>query len=72
MPLPQPLWEVGGGVDPSGVATLSAALQKMMEEQKADGLEAKLLREQDLQAHKAVVGTLAAQLAKANLSAGPK
>ena len=62
----------GGSADPSGVATLSATLQKLMEEQKADRLEAKLLREQDLQAHKAVVGTLAAQLAKANLSAGPK
>ena len=54
------------------MATLSATLQKLMEEQKADRLKAKLLREQDLQAHKAVVETLAAQLAKANLSTGPK
>ena len=52
------------------MATLSATLQKLMEEQKADRLEAKLLR--DLLAHKTVVETLASQLAKANLSAGPK
>ena len=50
---------------------MSATLQWLMEEQKADRLEAKLQREQDLAAHKEVVETLAAQLAKANL-AGPK
>ena len=38
----------GGGADTSGVASLGATLQKLIEEQKADRLEAKALREQDL------------------------
>ena len=51
---------------------MGVSLQKLTEEQKAARLEAKGLREQDLQPDREIVKTLSAKWAQAMVSAGPK